>query len=485
MGTASGQFHKTAENAPAGQADYCTYFEIYGRYFDASEPADKQYFVTTYRLYLGGDNIKDYNLLRNHAYTVNATLRGRNEVDMRVESVLNPANCYMVSQPSTEYTFNATVMGNGALTPAPISGSNKIMIVPKRLSPDGVMLLWETGEAGDVIAPGSVKLSDDKRYISFRTSATIGGNAVIAAMKNEQVIWSWHIWSTTYDPETSYDTYVTRTINQSGYNSIPSREVRMMKVNLGATSLISTPGDLNCYGLYYQWGRKDPFIGRASVGTAMEDVAFQTQTAKTTNAPGYEWRVGGFSGGTHEIRIAEAIAYPTYFAPMFNSIGDWITTEQNAGYDNLWGNPSETGGYPNSSPGSKSIYDPCPSGWRVPRADTWTMFTTAGMPVTNASQINAAGGWNNGWYFYCMDTGSGPTAFYPAVGARNRGSGQIQFQSAYGVYWSSSPFNYKTEGLGFTKDVANPLVPNYSPFGVTRYFDCRATGNSVRCAKEE
>lgn len=254
----------------------------------------------------------------------------------------------------------------------------------------------------------------------------------------------------------------------------------MMKVNLGATSLTSTPGDIGCYGLYYQWGRKDPFIGRASIGTANESTAFQDQTAKTTNAPGYEWKVGGYPA------VATAITAPTTFINSHNSVGDWLTSVQNTGYDNLWGNPyEEVVRNPNSGQGSKSIYDPCPSGWRVPRADTWTMFTTTGMQVTNASQINAAGGWDNGWYFYCTDTGSGPTAFYPAVGGRNRGSGQIQFSSAYGVYWSSSPLNYGSGGLGFIKDVADPLVPNYSPFGMARYFHSRASGNSVRCAREE
>ncbi|WP_416999045.1 hypothetical protein [Alistipes indistinctus] len=482
MGTASDQFRKTAETAPAGQADYCTYVEVYGRYFDASEPAGKQYLVTTYRLYLGANNKTDFNLLRNHEYTVNATLRGRNEVDMRVESVLNPANCYMVSEPSHEYTFNATIQGNGVLTPAPTRGSSmKITIVPDRMSPDGAMLLWETGEAGDVIEPGSVKLSDDKRYISFRTSATIGGNAVIAAMKNGQVIWSWHIWSTKYDPETSYDTYVTRTIDKPNYSSIPSREVRMMKVNLGATSLTSTPGDIGCYGLYYQWGRKDPFIGRASIGTANESTAFQDQTAKTTNAPGYEWKVGGYPA------VATAITAPTTFINSNNSIGDWLTTAQYTGYDNLWGNPHEAmTNNLNPGPGFKSIYDPCPAGWRVPRADTWTMFTVSGVGVTRPEDINVTDFWEGGWYFYCTDTGSGPTAFYPAAGTRDWGTGKLYYTLVYGLCWSSSPNNFKASGVILGETMADPIRPFHGLSGNRfRYFENRASGNSVRCAREE
>lgn len=79
IGTASDQFHKTAETAPAGQGLMCTYVEIYGLYTNNLQ-TDK----TTYRVFLGADNTRDYNLLRNHAYTVNVTLRGQNVSDMRV-----------------------------------------------------------------------------------------------------------------------------------------------------------------------------------------------------------------------------------------------------------------------------------------------------------------------------------------------------------------------------------------------------------------
>lgn len=80
IGTAEDQFHKTAEKAPIGQSDMCTYIELFGRYTIADEEPTK----TTYRIYLGGNNTKDYNLLRNHAYVVNVTLRGQNVSDMRV-----------------------------------------------------------------------------------------------------------------------------------------------------------------------------------------------------------------------------------------------------------------------------------------------------------------------------------------------------------------------------------------------------------------
>ena len=483
MGTATDALHKTAETAPSGQADYCTYVEVYGKYFDASAPVDEQSFITTYRIYLGANNKADFNLLRNRAYTVNVTLRGKNEVDMRVESVLDPANCYMVSQPSKEYTFNATIMGNGVLTQGyDKSGDNSTpAIVPARLRPDGAMLLWETGDAGSVIEPGSVRLSDDGRFIRFKTSATIGGNAVIAATKNGAVIWSWHIWSTEYDPESSYDTYTTRMVTASGnFNKLDPRQIKVMKVNLGATSLTSTPGDIGCYGLYYQWGRKDPFIGaNATVAGKVETTAFGNLTAPTTNAAGYEWSTS-YSGGTGDVDqvMSLSIASPTVFFTIgagSGGVGDWITGNSQSRRDNLWGNVAESSWMPNPDFGSKSLYDPCPAGWRVPPSDTWTMFTTDGYNVSTVAKMNVAGSWSEGWSFYCSDTGSGATVFYPATGLRDPVYGKIT-GAGYSEYKSSS-----SKGSSATQPTFSFNTKYVMPLLAAK----RGNGGAVRCVKEE
>lgn len=75
------------------------------------------------------------------------------------------------------------------------------------------------------------------------------GNAVIGAYDaGGTMIWSWHIWAVNYNPETSKVLF-------NGYN--------MMDRNLGALANDNSTTDkiLASYGLYYQWGRKDPFIG--------------------------------------------------------------------------------------------------------------------------------------------------------------------------------------------------------------------------------
>lgn len=71
---------KTALTAPRGQSDWCTVAIICGTYaFSGSSSR-----WVSYHFYLGADNAKDYNLLRNHEYNASVTIRGCNDADMQV-----------------------------------------------------------------------------------------------------------------------------------------------------------------------------------------------------------------------------------------------------------------------------------------------------------------------------------------------------------------------------------------------------------------
>ena len=71
-----------------------------------------------------------------------------------------------------------------------------------------------------------------------------GGNAVIGLFDAAgNCIWSWHIWSVDYDPATMAQTYSSGAV--------------FMDRNIGALTTDCTQPSSR--GLYYQWGRKDPF----------------------------------------------------------------------------------------------------------------------------------------------------------------------------------------------------------------------------------
>ncbi|WP_321480433.1 BF2992 family fimbrillin-A clan protein [uncultured Bacteroides sp.] len=416
-------------------------------------------------------------------------------LSMNSSGVIETANCYIVNTANQGYKFKANVMGNGAITPSSIYGDQIApAIVPSSLSPVFAFVLWETGSKGDVIQDGSVKLIS-KDYVAFKTANnSINGNAVIGVTDvNGKLLWSWHIWKTSYAPNlndaSTYDTYVTRTISQSGYSVISSRSFKMMKYNLGATANDNTASNAGDLGLLYQWGRKDPFLGASGWTTAAP--------ISSTNANGYEWydsyinaaipsnstTVEGYSGADASIKYA--IYHPThYIVTSLASIGDWLNvttvTEQR---DNLWGNPNTTSVIPNTEAGSKSIYDPCPPGWRVPRQDSFTRFTLTGIYTTNNSKLNVYNststyGTDRGWYAYYAADLSGSYSYLPTSGGRLSGSGNLMYVSTNGYFWNASSYHQETRSyagfLAFGADFIDPLV----------YGD-RAHALSVRCAQEE
>lgn len=104
-GTAAAQTDKTAATAlggAAGQGDYASYIEITGDYVS---DLGYKYTGNKYRIYLGGDAVSDYNVLRNTHYTVTAAIRGLNRVDARItlgsETIVPVSGFY-------DYTDNLT-----------------------------------------------------------------------------------------------------------------------------------------------------------------------------------------------------------------------------------------------------------------------------------------------------------------------------------------------------------------------------------------
>ena len=135
---------------------------------------------------------------------------------------LNTANCYIAPELLRDYSFDATVQGNGCAT---------LNITPQRLSGAYARLIWETGtQANSVIS----SLGYDGSRIRFRTG-TQQGNALIGLFNaGGECVWSWHIWVANYDPESSAQKYNSGDI--------------FMDRNLGAVGTDYTK--VTAYGLY-------------------------------------------------------------------------------------------------------------------------------------------------------------------------------------------------------------------------------------------
>ena len=330
------------------------------------------------------------------------------------------ANCYIVSQ-SGSYCF-LTAKGNNP------SGILDLT--------ESASVLWES--FGTSTAPGvgdlikSVSYKDG--YIAFQTADTFKeGNAVVAAKDaSGNILWSWHIWFTD-EPQ-----------GQEYYNNAGT----MMDRNLGATS--ATPGDVGALGLLYQWGRKDPFLGSSSISDDVE-------TKSTISWP------STISSNSSNGTIEYATSHPTTFITENYGNYDWYYTGSSSTDNTRW----------TTSDKAKSIYDPCPVGWRVPDGGSngvWSKALGSISSITNASLYNST---NRGINFSGM-FGSASTIWYPASGCRDNFGCSLDYVGDDGNYWSASPNNSYAYYLYFNNfGRVNASGGNY-----------RAYGRSVRCLQE-
>ena len=327
------------------------------------------------------------------------------------------ANSYIVSEAGS-YKFTPT-KGNSNESVGTISS---------------VEVLWET--FGTDVAPTVGDLVKNVKYadgaISFDTPSTFKeGNAVIAAKDaSGNILWSWHIWLTD-EPQ-----------GQEYYNNAGT----MMDRNLGATS--ATSGDVGALGLLYQWGRKDPFLGSSSISSrtiAKSTIAWPSAVSSDS------------SNGT----IAYATANPTTFITYNESNNDWYYTGDSSTDNTRW----------TTSESSKSIYDPCPAGWRVPDGGNNGVWSTA---LGSSSSYNGTyDSTNKGMNFSGM-FGSASTIWYPASGYRGNNDGSLNFVGSLGYCWSASPI---LNGACYLYlDSLGLVVPSVG--------HSRAYGSSVRCVQE-
>ena len=341
-------------------------------------------------------------------------------------SASGTANCYVVSAPGT-YAFNAKVRGNGAGEAASAGFDPAIEMA------DGMTADWMWTDREGLVS--DVALDKESGEIVF----TVGegkGNALVALVQAGAIVWSWHIWVTDVPQTMAYENGVV-----------------FMDRNLGAVG--TAVGSTDAYGMYYQWGRKDPFYWGTKTSTST--TAFDELKELTVVNPAYESLMWGFSKAA--VTYETAAANPMTF--YNNTVGtgyNWLA-KPNA---KLWGE-------------TKQLNDPCPPGYRVPGIDAWENLSSG------RDYIDGVSAWDVENYGVTY-THNGQTAWYPGQGYRMYSSGAIVGQRAAsggsGGYWSSDATSVKSYYLYIKKQLSvsgsiNPELDVHRSYGYT-----------VRCCKE-
>jgi uncharacterized repeat protein (TIGR02543 family) len=284
-------------------------------------------------------------------------------------------------------------------------------------------VLW-ADVVGLIDGTPSVTGSGIDAKVTVQTAGTTPGNAVVAIKKagSEEIVWSYHIWVTGYNPKTE------NTTNTQNGLTFMSRNLGAMADDLSAAA----------YGLYYQWGRKDPFPGVDNPGGGDNTITLIDTSS---------------SVGT----VSYSIQHPATFIFASANPWDWHHGSRN---DALWGQGTD-----------KSVYDPCPSGWRVPE------FTDGNSPWKGFTVDNGAwsGSGDGGRDWSSADNLLSPKQYgaYPASGYRHDISGVIDKTGSNGVCWSTAVKGTDGYYLAFNST-------GVSSSG----FYSRASGFNVRCVSE-
>ena len=278
-------------------------------------------------------------------------------------------------------------------------------------------------------------------------SFTMGGrtgNAMIGLFdQNDVCVWSWHIWVASDNPAANQHSYAGGRI--------------FMDRNLGA--LNNSVFDPSFRGLYYQWGRKDPFMYPINTNSNVRGYI--------TYHPDYNYDVTDPISGYGKMTLDYAIAHPWAFMcgvyyndDRENDTQNWLVPQN----PNLWGNASSLTNLADGN--SKSIYDPCPPGWRVPDRKAWA---DAKMAYIGTNSTNC----------YNMKTGS--TIITLPLSGKLYG-GNIYFNGQECHFWTNAPLQYN-QTTAYWKSystVLSILGISANPMnGVTR-----ENGLPVRCMKE-
>ena len=261
-------------------------------------------------------------------------------------------------------------------------------------------ILWADFEYDETAFLVSTDVTYKTLHLKTGTIPTNGGSMIIAVTKEDgiTILWSWHMWFTDIkvDPKEATST------------ELPSG-VFIMDRNLGAKS--KDGPDTETFGLAYQWGRKDPFIFIKS---------------KLTSNSG---------------SIKKSIANPRVFYTVPDANTNWVREGPDANVETSkrWNNSLN-----GLTIGVKTIFDPCPRGWKVPWGESWSGLTT----INTVRVSTPYAGFK---YKLSTTDPTGVNCFLPTCGILSRTTSDYYAKGNESSYWGgtftkSNPWFMYTNG---------------------------------------
>ena len=286
-----------------------------------------------YSVFLGENESTNFTMNRNVHYTNLLTITGiQKNADNTDEALIDHrvkksdgdmvsmfgevANCYLISKEG-EYSFPAYkgAFKADVLSKEYLCNGNRAKILYKSSETD-IVFDDEDGDGN----PINVKTdADGTKVIGFKLSKVGADGNVIIAMydDNGNIEWSWHMW---------FVTGLQLGGNKTGYFELGTQTLpngkKMTDRNLGVTANgLENLASGTLTGLYYKYGRKEPYLGTKYQGGGESDKYDWSGDGKSRTdpcPPGYRvpdvgaWDPGVGAGLTSEYLYyyTEDIAYP-------------------------------------------------------------------------------------------------------------------------------------------------------------------------------
>ena len=334
---------------------------------------------------------------------------------------------------------------------------------------DGAEIVW--ADAANLVHLSSTPIkhegANNDAFLEFEVKASDiqSGNAVVAVKKGGTIIWSWHLWfapkdalstiavtnyqgktynftketlgwkptqwsGTTYEQPRTVKVKVEQTVANNGTKkeTIINITQNPFSVKKGATTL-------------YQFGRKDAFPG--------------VDASKLAAGSHFTQNAG------NNMSIKNGIQNPGSF--YTDGISWFGIPPTGYSYYNLWSADNTVDGF-NDNSVVKTVYDPCPVGFKMPASNAFTGFTANGQ---NDGTMNVDGTDNSQTYHnnfgHNFWTSSSKTATinFPASGFRYTNNGSLNSVGDIGFYWSAVPKDtYLGCHLYFHSGIVAPLSIN-------------------------
>ena len=404
----------------------------------------------------------------------------------------NTANCYVISHPGY-YKIplvygNAITNGNTNTNAYTYTGSPtdpNIAFVLKHFkdhnnqditdpwitqsqggvnAPDGAKLVW--GDESGLVTNLAVTGSGTDAFVQFEVPAANikNGNVVIAVMKNGTVVWSWHLW---FIHDDALNT-ITCT-NFQGKNYAFTEDPLGMKYTVWTVTSYTSSRSIKVK-VVQDWGQGNPVTPQEGIITITQNPGYTRQGFTTLYQfgrkdafPGTDDNiVGTFNQNAGDnMSIPNGIQHPENF---YTWGGSWYQNPPTGYfYYNSWSVNNTTIGF-NDNTVIKTVYDPCPAGFKVPASNAFTGFTTNGQ---NHGPMNITGTWNNGYNFNNKLTNPDASIYFPASGLRSSHTGLLTNVGRDGRYWSGvhGDTQYGCRVLFFSELSINPLSNFLRSFG--------------------